>query len=160
MTLTVHASFPATYPKTLPKLSLSFSEAFRHGSRAEAEDVLKAKPRRLLGSEMMFEVTTSLQDLLDQAAQRRVHDVPALDQERANQQAVVTQQAKEKQEEKRKEKHQANIEEEQYLAEMVEKQKTRDERRREKLQSITSRAPDSVAGKLAFHRCLNMANQM
>ncbi|KAI4287854.1 MAG: hypothetical protein L6R35_002883 [Caloplaca aegaea] len=145
MTLTVHASFPATYPKTLPKLSLSFSEAFRHGSRAEAEDVLKAKPRRLLGSEMMFEVTTSLQDLLDQAAQRRVHDVPALDQERANQQAVVTQQAKEKQEEKRKEKHQANIEEEQYLAEMVEKQKTRDERRREKLQSMTSRAPDSVA---------------
>lgn len=112
----------------------------------------------------MFEITTALQDLLDQAAQHRAHDVPALDQERANQQAAVTRQANAKQEEKRKEKHQANIEEEQYLAEMVEKQKTREERRREKLQSVTSQDPDAVAGKLAFLRHsilqLNVADQM
>ncbi|KAI4095599.1 MAG: hypothetical protein LQ344_001530 [Seirophora lacunosa] len=145
--LKVHASFPATYPKTLPKLSLDFSEAIRSRVRAEAKELLKTKPRTLLGSEMMFEITTALQDLLDQAAQHRAHDVPALDQERANQQAAVTRQANAKQEEKRKEKHQANIEEEQYLAEMVEKQKTREERRREKLQSVTSQDPDAVAAR-------------
>lgn len=132
-------------------MSLDFSGAVRSGLRVEAEKVLRSSSRALLGSdsEMMFEITSSLQDLLDQAAENKANDVPALDQERANQQAVVLQRAQEEQEEKRKEQQLANIEEEQYLADMVEKQKTREVRRREKLQPATSQDPDSVARKLA-----------
>lgn len=149
--LTFQASLPATYPKTLPKLSLSFSEGIRSKVRAEAEQVLRTKPTTLLGSEMMFEITTSLQDLLDQVARYPVQDVPALNEERANQQAVVIQQAQKEQEDKQKEKHQASIEEEQHLAEMVANQKAREERRREKLLSGTSKNLDTTPSKLPDH---------
>ncbi|KAI4177787.1 MAG: hypothetical protein LQ343_000251 [Gyalolechia ehrenbergii] len=128
-------SFPATYPKSLPKLSLSFSEGIRANIKAEAEEVLRTKPRTLLGSEMIFEITTSLQDVLEHAAQNLAQKVPTLEEERANQQAVVTRQAEKAQEQKRKLQHQTSVEEEQYLAEMVEKQKAREERRRDRVQT-------------------------
>ncbi|KAL9026896.1 MAG: hypothetical protein Q9196_004508 [Gyalolechia fulgens] len=139
--LTFKVSFPATYPKSLPKLSLSFGEGVRASIKAEVEEVLRTKPRTLLGSEMIFEITTSLQDILEHAAQNLVQDVPTLEEERANQQAVVTWQAKKVQEEKRKLQHQASVEEEQYLAEMVERQKAREERRRDRVQTGTCQEP-------------------
>ncbi|KAL8843154.1 MAG: hypothetical protein Q9170_000284 [Blastenia crenularia] len=132
---TFKVSFPATYPKSLPKLSLSFSEEVRSNTKAEAEEVLTTKARTLLGSEMIFEVTTSLQDVLDRSAQTAGHNVPTLEEERASQQAVVHQEAKKAQEKRRQLQHEASVEEEQYLAEMVEKQKVRDERRRDKPQA-------------------------
>lgn len=115
--------------------------------RAEAEEVLRTKPRTLLGSEMIFEITTSLQDLLDQIAQYTAQDVPALDEERAKQRAVVIQQAQKELEEQQKEKHRVSIEEEQYLAEMVHNQKIREERSREKMQSGTSKDHDASHSK-------------
>lgn len=111
--------------------------------------MLKANPKLLVGSEMIFVITTSLQDLLDQAAQYNDQDVPALDEERAKQQAIVTEQAQKEQEEKHKEMYQASIDEEQYLADMVANQKTREERRREKLQLGTSKDPDVSPGTLS-----------
>ncbi|KAL8941474.1 MAG: hypothetical protein Q9216_002202 [Gyalolechia sp. 2 TL-2023] len=131
--LQFNVSFPATYPKSLPKLSVSFSEGIRTNVKADVEEVLRRRPRALLGSEMIFEITTSLQDILDHAAQNQVQKIPTLEEERANQQAVVTRQVEKAQEEKRKLQHQASVEEEQFLAEMVEKQKTREERRRDKV---------------------------
>lgn len=151
MGLTFHASLPATYPKTLPKLSLSFSEALSSKLRAEAEHVLKTKPTSMLGSEMMYEITTSLQDVLDRANYHQVQDVPALNEERANREAVVLQQAQKEQAEKQKEKHQATIDEEQYLAEMVANQKSREEKRREKLTSGTSKDSNGDPSKLPSH---------
>ncbi|KAL8927956.1 MAG: hypothetical protein Q9208_002031 [Pyrenodesmia sp. 3 TL-2023] len=125
--------------KTLPKLSLIFSEAMPSKLRAEAEHVLKTKPTSMLGSEMMYEITTSLQDVLDRANYHHAQEVPALNEERANREAVVLQQAQKEQAKKQKEKHQATIDEEQYLAEMVANQKSREEKRREKLTSGTSK---------------------
>ncbi|KAL8764219.1 MAG: hypothetical protein Q9184_000188 [Pyrenodesmia sp. 2 TL-2023] len=129
--------------KTLPKLSLTFSEALPSKLRAEAEHVLKTKPTSMLGSEMMFEITTSLQDLLDRATYCTVQDVPALNEERANREAVMLQQAQKEQAEKQKEKHQANIDEEQHLAQMLANHKSRGEKRREKLTSGMSKDSDS-----------------
>lgn len=97
---------------------------------------------------MMYEMTSSLQDLLDRTTYYPVQDVPALNEERANREAVVLQQAQKEQAEKQKEKHQATIDEEQYLAEMVANQKSREEKRREKLTSGTSKDSDSDPSKL------------
>lgn len=144
--LTFRAVLPATYPKTAPKLSLSFSEDVRAATRAEAERLLLTKPRTLLGAEMIFEITTSLQDILDQALQRRNDNVPTLDEERASQQALITKHAEELEEEKRKVKAQASIEEEQYLQEMVESQKTR----RTRLHAETSQDLEARPSKLVY----------
>lgn len=146
--LTFRASLPATYPKTLPKLSVEFSENVRPTIRAEAERVLRTKPKTLLGTEMVFEITSSLQDILDQALQTKAESIPTLDEERANQQAIITQQARRLQEEKEKEKLQASVEEEQYLQEMVDNQKAREAKRRIKLQTWTSQDPEPISSKL------------
>ncbi|KAL8848837.1 MAG: hypothetical protein Q9221_006133 [Calogaya cf. arnoldii] len=130
---------------TLPKLSLEFSENVRTTTRAKAEQVLKTKPSTLLGTEMIFEITTSLQDILDQAVQTEAESIPTLDEERANQQAITTQQAQKLQEQKEKEKVQASVEEEQYLQEMVDNQKAREAKRRTKLQTWTSQDPDPIS---------------
>ncbi|KAI4279172.1 MAG: hypothetical protein L6R38_005099 [Xanthoria sp. 2 TBL-2021] len=143
--LTFRASLPATYPKTLPKLSVEFSENVRPTIRAEAERVLRTKPKTLLGTEMVFEITSSLQDILDQALQTKAESIPTLDEERANQQAIITQQARRLQEEKEKEKLQASVEEEQYLQEMVDNQKAREAKRRIKLQTWTSQDPEPIS---------------
>ncbi|KAL8730589.1 MAG: hypothetical protein Q9181_004602 [Wetmoreana brouardii] len=144
LALTFKASLPATYPKSLPKLSVSFSEEVRPKTQIEVDRVLKTKPKGLLGSEMIYEITASIQDILDQAAQNKTHSVPTLDEERANQQAAAIQQARKAQEEQQKQKEQATIEEERYLGEMVQIQKAREEKRREILQTGTSQEVDAT----------------
>ena len=118
--------------------------------RAEAEEVLRTKPTTLLGSEMIFEITTALQDVLDHEAQGRVHNIPTLEEERVTQQAAVFQKVQKEQEERRKLQHQASVEEEQFLAEMVEKQRAQDERRRAKMHTEPSQDIDASSSKLAF----------
>ncbi|KAL9040767.1 MAG: hypothetical protein Q9180_001715 [Flavoplaca navasiana] len=93
---------------------------------------------------MIFEITASLQDILDQDPRIQTEIVPTLDEERANRQAAITRQAQRLQEEKEKEKTRASIEEEQYLQEMVDHQKTREERRRTKMQTWTSQNPEPI----------------
>ncbi|KAL8810511.1 MAG: hypothetical protein Q9200_002524 [Gallowayella weberi] len=133
-TLTFRASLPPTYPKTLPILSLTFSDDIRSATKAEAEQVLTEKPRHLLGTEMIFEITTSLQEILDQAFKNKTEFIPTLDEERANQQAITIRQVQKLQEEEQKEKAQASVEKEQYLHDVVEDQK----KRRAKLQAGTT----------------------
>ncbi|KAL9587779.1 MAG: hypothetical protein Q9212_000071 [Teloschistes hypoglaucus] len=132
LSLTLNVSLPATYPKTLPKLSLSFKEDVRPAARLAATEVISAKPKALLGSEMIFEITTLLQDIIDHSAHGKGKDVPTLEEERAIQQAAASRLAQKVQEEQQKEQIQASLEEEQYLGEMVLLQKSREEKRREK----------------------------
>ncbi|KAL8948872.1 MAG: hypothetical protein Q9222_004976 [Ikaeria aurantiellina] len=119
---------------TLPQLSLNFAEQIRAATKAEAEKVLRTKPKVLLGSEMIFEITSSLQDILDSAVPSNAQRIPTLDEERAKQQALTIRQAQKAQEEQERERIQTSIEEVKYLEEMVEKQKVREEKRREKAQ--------------------------
>lgn len=58
-------SLPNTYPKTLPSLKLKFGPAVSPKVQLEAHHLVDQKPRTLLGSEMIFEIATALQDLLD-----------------------------------------------------------------------------------------------
>ncbi|KAI4260276.1 MAG: hypothetical protein LQ352_000398 [Teloschistes flavicans] len=143
LVLTLSVSLPATYPKTLPKLSLNFGEDIRPATRAAAAGVISAKPKALLGSEMIFEITTALQDIIDHAAHGKGENVPTLEEERANQQAAASRMAQKVQEEQQREQIQASIEEEQYLGEMVLLQKSREEKRREKPHAITTQEQDT-----------------
>ena len=139
--LTLSVSLPATYPKTLPKLVLDFSENMNVKTQIEAQDVLRTKTKSLLGTEMIFEIATSLQDVLDQELpQIKPVDVKALDEERAIQEAANARKAQQIEEERKKEQVRARIEEEQALSQMMEHEKTRLAKRKGKVPNALNNA--------------------
>ncbi|KAJ6132135.1 Serine/threonine-protein kinase GCN2 [Penicillium samsonianum] len=112
---------PATYPKTIPNLSPGNLDGFRDGARSRIQEILRNKPKSLLGSEMIYELAVSIQDVLEDVAQAQAQDkdLPSLEEERMEQEAAALQRADlEKQEELRKQKA-AAVEEERALQEML-----------------------------------------
>jgi eukaryotic translation initiation factor 2-alpha kinase 4 len=107
LTLTLSVSFPSTYPKTIPQLNLNFGKGISPSVREEAEWVVKIKPSQLVGTEMIFEIATALQEILGKASETATaeahtnnDDTPNLLQERAIQEATENQKSKEAEEEK------------------------------------------------------------
>ncbi|KAJ5908414.1 Serine/threonine-protein kinase GCN2 [Penicillium taxi] len=96
---------PTTYPKTLPNLSLGNLGDFREGASSQIQEIIRTKPKSLLGAEMIFELALAIQDILEVVAQAREQDkdLPSLEEERMEQKAAANQRAElEKQEEQRK----------------------------------------------------------
>jgi translation initiation factor 2-alpha kinase 4 len=123
---------PATYPKTVPNISLENLDEFRDEARSRIQEILRTKPKTLLGSEMIYELAVSIQDVLEDVSQAREQDkdLPSLEEERMEQKAAAIQRAElEKQEERRKQEA-AYAKEERELQEMLQ-----DKRRRNKAQS-------------------------
>lgn len=110
--------------------------------RQNAQKVINDKPRTLLGSEMIFEIATALQDILDQAsetfeAERGVADVkkthvPNLHQERAIQEAAITQKVKDAEEEKQLTQKEAEEEDQRTISYMIDQEKARMAKRKNK----------------------------
>ncbi|KAL9100903.1 MAG: hypothetical protein Q9187_009307, partial [Circinaria calcarea] len=125
LSIELAVTLPTTYPKTLPRCDIKYNEGVRQKTRAEVERVLKSKPKTLLGSEMIFEIATSIQDILEDSVQTNVQRVPALDEERAIQEAEMQQKAEQAQELQRRQQVEAALEEERLLAQMVEQEQTR-----------------------------------
>ncbi|KAJ5573630.1 uncharacterized protein N7459_008057 [Penicillium hispanicum] len=119
--LVLLVELPATYPKTAPNLSLDNLDEFRDGARSRIQEIIRKKPTTLLGSEMIYELAVSIQDVLEDVAQAREQnkDLPSLEEERMEQEAAAIQQAElEKQEELRKQEA-ATAAEERALQEML-----------------------------------------
>lgn len=113
---------PATYPKTYPNLSLENLAEFREGARSRILDIVKNKPKSFLGTEMIYELAVSIQDVLEDVAQAKAQDkdLPSLEEERMEQEAAATHQAElERQEELRKQEA-ATAEEERALQQLLE----------------------------------------
>ncbi|MCJ1351292.1 MAG: hypothetical protein MMC33_001276 [Icmadophila ericetorum] len=125
VSVTLAISFPTTYPKSLPRCRATYEAGVRPKARAKIEEVLRSKPKELLGSEMIFELATAIQDILEDAIQAYAQDAPDLAKERALQDAAAQQEAEKVQEEQRKVETEAAIEEERSLAEMVKQEKAR-----------------------------------
>ena len=126
--LTLAVSFPPTYPKSLPRLSLHFGDLMRDKEQKQARDVINSKPKSLLGAEMIFEIATSLQDILDISSEI----VPTLDEERTAREVAARLKAQKMEEEKRQQAIKAGEEEEQILLEMVKHRKSQSIRRNSK----------------------------
>lgn len=82
-------SLPNTYPKSLPHLSPSFSTGVPTKVQLAARELVREKPKTLLGSEMIFEIVTGLQDLLDNVP--LAAEAPTLEEEREAQLAALEQ---------------------------------------------------------------------
>lgn len=136
---------PATYPKTVPNLKVEDSEDLRHRAKSKIEDVIKNKPKELLGSEMIYELAVNIQDVLEDAAlaQAGDKDIPSLEEERIEQETAAIQQAElEKKEELRKQEA-ATAEEERALQRLLEdkirqreRTKARDSRRKSRTAAL------------------------
>lgn len=104
-------------------------------TRKAAEEVINTKPRFMLGSEMIFEISTALQDILDQTSETRAtnhsetslnsNHIPNLHQERALQEAAIGQKVKEAEEEKQLTQKEAEEEEQRTISYMIEQEKAR-----------------------------------
>lgn len=134
LALTLAVSLPPTYPKTLPRLNLRFGDSIRDKEQRQARDVISSKPKSLIGSEMIFEIATSLQDILEDSSISRqiVPIVPTLDEERTAREVAAKLIAQKNEEEKRQQAIKAGEEEEQILLEMVKHRKSQSVRRNSK----------------------------
>ena len=129
--LILAVSFPPTYPKSLPRLSLDFGPDISHNSKKGAQDILKTKPKSLLGSEMIYEIASSLQDVIDDTGVKKT-DVPTLDEERAAREEAARLSSQKAEQERRQQELKAQQEEEISLQELVKQRITRHETRETK----------------------------
>ncbi|KAJ5317869.1 hypothetical protein N7508_002377 [Penicillium antarcticum] len=119
--LVLLVELPATYPKTVPNLSPGNLDGFRDGARSRIQDILRNKPKTLLGSEMIYELAVSIQDVLEDVAQARLQDkdLPSLEEERMEQEAAALQRADLEMQEVLRKQQAAAAEEERALQEML-----------------------------------------
>ena len=123
---------PATYPKTLPKLTPEYGEGIPQQIRLDVETMLCTKPRVLRGSEMIFEIATSIQDILEGVPLPKTEDVPTLAEERLLQGTATQQKAQAAEEAKIQEQKQVEDEAERALMQLVEQNQTRLAKRKSK----------------------------
>ena len=126
--LILSVSFPPTYPKSLPRLSLDFGPDISQNSKKEAQDILNTKPKSLLGSEMIYEIASSLQDVIDNTGMKKTN-VPTLDEERAAREEAARLSSQKAEQERREQELKAQEEEEKSLQELVKQRITRRETR-------------------------------
>lgn len=119
--ITVKVALPLSYPKTIPSLSVTDFGDIRERTRTHIDDILKDKPKALLGSEMIFEIASELQDLLEDEVQSKAGapDLPSLEEERAVREAAAMQLARERQAEGHRKQAEAKADEEQMLDRMM-----------------------------------------
>lgn len=129
--LILAVSFPPTYPKSLPRLSLDFGPDISQNSKKGAQDILKTKPKSLLGSEMIYEIVSSLQDVIDNTGVKKT-DVPTLDEERAAREEAARLSYQKAEQERIQQELKAQEEEEKSLQELVKQRITRHETRETK----------------------------
>ncbi|KAI9837549.1 MAG: hypothetical protein M1819_007200 [Sarea resinae] len=169
VTLTV--SMTATYPKTTPLLAISDAEGLRAKTRKKVQEIVRSKPKTLLGSEMIFEITASIEDILEDAVQSRAteQDLPSLEEERAIQEAAATQLARKQEEELRKKRQEESLEEERVLSRMLEeemkrhKEKAREAKRKGRQPSPDIEEPSDMHkddnGRLSFDQTIHIKDE-
>ena len=97
---------------------MEYGSETRQKSRLLTEEILKTRPKTLVGSEMIFEIATSLQDVLDNTWIDPSEIVP-LDEERANKEKAAQVRAHEDDTLRRQRELRLQQEEEQLLQELV-----------------------------------------
>ena len=156
--VTLNVSFPPTYPKTFPHLQLIFDEAVRPATRKEALDVIQTGLKNLEpGTEMIYDVATMLQEVLDVASRNVSRDVPTLDEERTAREAALLK-AQEEEWKRQLEATQAKEagdteEEKRQLQELAEQEKSRSTQRKLTKISSVEEQPDiqhNIAGVVKF----------
>jgi translation initiation factor 2-alpha kinase 4 len=142
----------ATYPNTAPILSTADTEFLRSDFKEEISKVILEKPSSLLGHEMIHEISESIEEILDRAAQNIAVNVeaPTLEEERALQEKTALEAAKKEEEEARAHQEEAKRDEERMMGRMLSAEL---QRRRERARQVhkTKRPPGLDETPMAIH---------
>jgi translation initiation factor 2-alpha kinase 4 len=141
---------PATYPKTVPNLTLEGLDDLRRDAKARIQQVVREKPKSLLGSEMIYELAVEIQEILEDAALAHAEDrfIPSLEEERMVQEAAAREEAEKAKQKELKEQEEASFEAQRQLEVMVQdklKQRQREKEHRRKSRSILDDFPSQPA---------------
>ena len=128
--------FTATYPKTVPILSIKeCSTDIQSKTTQIIEAFLKAKPKELLGEEMIYTITSEIEEILENAvlAKQKNDALPSLETERAVQEAAETERQAQALRDQEQQRVEAEAEAQDRLNQMVEIQmKKKEEERKRK----------------------------
>jgi len=154
---TIAVKFTATYPKTVPIISLESSSDLRPKTRNAVKTLLQSKPKELLGEVMIFEISTTIQEVLEYEAANKVQNLalPNLEEERAEHEAVALTLAKQQEEEERKRQAEAKLEEERVLQQMVQDEMSRRESKKKAKANehvSSSSSQSAVSHTISFDR--------
>ncbi|KAF1813189.1 Serine/threonine-protein kinase, partial [Eremomyces bilateralis CBS 781.70] len=123
----LNIAFTATYPKTLPILKLESSQGLRGTPRQRIEEIVKTKPKELLGEVMVYELACSIQEALDDGVQFREDGqaLPSFAEQRAEQEAAAQEEARRQEEQSKRRQEEAKEEEQRMLKELVDNELSR-----------------------------------
>ncbi|PWW78121.1 Serine/threonine-protein kinase [Tuber magnatum] len=151
----LHVTFTATYPKTAPELRLVPSSAIQPTQGEKLQSLLSQSLRKNLGQEMIFDITSTIQDALEDIVQSKLtdQDKPSLDEERALKAVEAQLLAKRESEEARKREERMQMEARRKLEEEID-----EEIRRKKANAKQShekrRAPSIDYDEVATDDCI------
>lgn len=121
ISITLCAKLSATYPKSLPVLTLEDATNLRRRTLEALQNLLKTRPRELIGEVMLYELATAIRDILEDEIAVREHDgtFENLEAERAVQEAAAAETAKQQEQELQKKRDEEKAEEDRILQQMV-----------------------------------------
>ncbi|KAF2750068.1 kinase-like protein [Sporormia fimetaria CBS 119925] len=119
--VTLSAKLTATYPKSLPELTLENPSKLRQKTLQRLKELLKTRPKELVGEVMIHDIATAIQDILEDDIALRENDgaFDNLEAERAVHEAAAAELAKKHEQELQKKRDEEKIEEERALQQMV-----------------------------------------
>jgi translation initiation factor 2-alpha kinase 4 len=121
----------ATYPKSPPILEVSALQSFHERTQKRIQNVIRNRPRQMLGEVMVHAIASEVQEALEDAVQaKQSGTLPSLEEERASAEEVAFALAKEAEEAEARRNLQAQEEEERVLKQMVDEEVTRRQKRR------------------------------
>ena len=121
----------ATYPKSAPVLEISDLHSFHERTQKRIQNVVRNKPRQMLGEVMVHAIASDIQEALEDAVQaKQSGTLPSLEEERASAEEVATALAKEAEEAETRRTQKAQEEEDRVLKQMVDEEVTRRQKRR------------------------------
>ncbi|KAL1583728.1 hypothetical protein WHR41_07484 [Cladosporium halotolerans] len=121
----------ATYPKSAPVLDISALQSFHERTQKRISNVLRNRPRQMLGEVMIHAVASEIQDALEDAVQaKQTGTLPSLEEERASAEEVAIALAKEAEVAEARRNLEAQEEEDRVLKQMVDEEVTRRQKRR------------------------------
>ena len=152
--VTLSVTLTSTYPKTVPLLGLMDMELLQQVDCEKVNRVLATVPRNLLGSEMIYDITSAIRDILEEAVQARLRtaELPSLEEERAIREAATLKEEEARNEALEKQRCEAQREEERLLKQMMldemdrQRQKRHENTEREGYESEQENSSDDANG--------------
>ncbi|ODQ66287.1 Serine/threonine-protein kinase [Nadsonia fulvescens var. elongata DSM 6958] len=140
VSLTVNIAMTSTYPKTIPIITLTNSQNLLDSQLEKLRKLINHKLKELLNQEMVYEVTSLIQDKLEEFQQTA--STASLEEERLNRRQAELEKYRKQEEEERKKEEEASKEEEIVLEQMVLEEL---KRRKQKETDLASKAIDDLA---------------